>query len=147
MREQEKQQSKCVPTQDLTEKSKCTPNRSSYMRDEFLSESESHVLRTSNLMNRQAIPGSNLLNKESDSVYKVRRKRESRGGETENKATEVSSWVDKKIRKSEPPPKPMGRTTTRGTKPPSMVADPRRINRDQVQGVKERDIKKRIWSR
>lgn len=145
LREQEKQQSKCIPTQDLTEKSKCTPYRSSYMRDESLSESESHVLRTSNSMNSQAIPGSNLLNKESD--YNVRRKRESRGGETENKATEVSSWVDKKIRKSEPPPKPMGRTTTRGTKPPSMAADQRRINRDQVQGVKERDIKKRIWSR
>lgn len=60
-----------------------------------------------------------------------------------------SSVNDKKLRKSDPPRiikavrtvvRPI--TTTQGA-----TLNTRRVSRDQVQGLKERDSKKKIWSR
>ncbi|KAL7223510.1 hypothetical protein ACSBR1_025041 [Camellia fascicularis] len=122
-----------------------------YVRYETMNDIEHHhILRSSNSINcrEKESQGSTLL-KGNKSLHDTRRK-SSRNGETENKISLSTSLNDNKGRKSDPP-KPFARIT-RTVKPVSTSQSQRpfthsRTSRDEVQGIKERDNKKRIWSR
>ncbi|KAF5738045.1 Di-glucose binding protein with Kinesin motor domain isoform 1 [Tripterygium wilfordii] len=116
----------------------------SYTRDEeLIKEIEPCILRSSNSINRPMSQGS-ILPKGSSLFNETRKKRHSRSSETENIATTTNMG-----RKSDPPrvarvmktTKPVTTATTQG------LLSHKRSNRDQVQGIKERDSKKKIWSR
>ncbi|XP_052197998.1 kinesin-like protein KIN-14R isoform X2 [Diospyros lotus] len=119
-----------------------------YVRDETMMDSEHHILRNANSINRRGSQGSVSV-KANEPVPGIRRKRLSRNSETENNNTESTSLNDKRGRQSDPP-KPLARFT-RTAKPATTSQRPinqnRAASRDQVQGIKERDNKKRIWSR
>ncbi|KAA8546680.1 hypothetical protein F0562_003089 [Nyssa sinensis] len=148
LKEQE-QQLACALTVDSTASVRGTPLEGRcFVRDELMNEAEHHILRSSNSMNRPRSQGSISL-KGNDSLHDTRRKRLSRNGETENNNIIVStSVIDNKGRQSDPP-KPFVRVT-RTAKPVTNAQRPfthNRTSRDQVQGIKEKDNKKRIWSR
>ncbi|KAF5749722.1 Di-glucose binding protein with Kinesin motor domain isoform 1 [Tripterygium wilfordii] len=116
----------------------------SYVRDEeLIKEIDPCVLRNSNSINRPMSLGS-ILPKRNSLLSETRKKRHSRSSETENITTTTNMG-----RKSDPPKvsrvmkttKPVTATTTQG------FLNHKRSNRDQVQGNKERDSKKKIWSR
>ncbi|XP_010531348.1 PREDICTED: kinesin-like protein KIN-14A isoform X2 [Tarenaya hassleriana] len=127
--------------------------------DNFPNEkNESNILRASNSINR---PSSHYrrssISRRNDSFLHepVRKKRDSRSGDTENNNNDASSvhMNEKRIRKSDPP-KVVSRLTrpTRqaaGSSNQAPVAPRRFINREQqqAQGAKERDTRKKIWSR
>lgn len=117
----------------------------SWTKEEFMSDVDAGILRISNSFIR---PMSRESTRGSDSIHETRRKREFKSGETENINMMSSSWLnDKKARKSDPPK--LGRVV-RTAKPATAAQGPlihKRIIRDQVQGNKERDTKKKIWSR
>lgn len=115
-------------------------------RDEcFIRDIEPQVLGISNSINRPMSQGS-ALPRRNASLHETR-KRESRSGDSENNM--LTTLNDKKIRKSDPPKiARVMRTTT--TKPVSSAQGPmthKRNVKDQAPGAKERDTKKRIWSR
>ncbi|XP_059644265.1 kinesin-like protein KIN-14R [Cornus florida] len=118
-----------------------------HVRDEITNGAEHNILRNSNSINHRMSQGSNLL-KGNDSLHNVRRKRLSKNSETENIST--SSLNDSKGSRQSDPPKPFSRIT-RTAKPLTNAQRPssahNKTSRDQVQGIKERDSKKRIWSR
>lgn len=70
-------------------------------------------------------------------------------GETENLSVLPSSLSDKRSRKSDPPR--VAKAVKTVTKPMAIaqgtMLNTRRVSRDQAQGMKERDNKKKIWSR
>ncbi|KAI3442324.1 Kinesin-like protein [Psidium guajava] len=114
------------------------------LNDGNLVEIEARILRSTNSVNRPVSQGS-LLGYES--LHDRTRKRNSRSGETENFLPNASS--DKRGRKSDPPKLAK---VTRPAKPATNGNGPftgtsRRFSRDQVQGPKEKDNKKKIWSR
>lgn len=149
MREQELQL-QC--SQDYMDATRATPaeEKTMHIRDELMSDVEAHILRSSNSVNRPMSQGSNRGN---HSNHEKRKKREFKSGDTENNTTILlpTSFNDNKSRKSDPPK--IARVT-RVTKPATNTAAAaqgplthKRNTRDQVQGVKERDAKKKIWSR
>lgn len=117
-------------------------------RDKFLNEVEQHVLRSSNIMNRQTVASLNK-SKRNDSLGstgggEVRRHRLSRNSEVEN----AENNNENKSRKSDGP-RPVQRGATRMVKPaPTQVAQrPVNLSRPSVaQGVKDRESKKRMWA-
>lgn len=114
------------------------------LNDGNLVEIEARILRSTNSVNRPVSQGSVLG---YESLHDRTRKRNSRSGETENFLPNVSS--DKRGRKSDPP---KVAKVTRPVKPATNANGPftgtsRRFSRDQVQGPKEKDNKKKIWSR
>ncbi|XVF15315.1 hypothetical protein REPUB_Repub09cG0140900 [Reevesia pubescens] len=147
LREQE-QQLQCVVARDFADVIRATPNEGKCKRDdELMSEAEAHILRSSNSVNRPLSRGSKQP-RVSDSLHETRKKRYSRSGETENNMVISASLADKRARKSDPPK--IARVV-RTAKPATVAAQGplthKRINRDQVQAAKERDAKKKIWSR
>lgn len=145
MREQEQQ---VRFTHDYVDVIRATPAEvKTCIMDEVMSEIEPFVLRSSNSVNRPMSQGSMRGN---DSKQGTRRKREFKSGETENimMGSNTTGLNDNKIRKSDPPK--IARVMMRTTAKPATTQGPfthkRMILRDQ-QGVKERDNKKKIWSR
>ncbi|KAI5436109.1 variant 2, Kinesin-like protein KIN-14R [Lathyrus oleraceus] len=123
----------------------------SHANDECPNEIEARILRSSNSVNRPINQSSAFL-KGNDSTQQMRNKRQFRSNEVENHySMPRTSLHDRKItRKSEPPK--IVRTGRLATKPPVItnqapVSHKRAsTSRDQAQGVKERDSKKKIWS-
>ncbi|KAK6287632.1 hypothetical protein POUND7_013811 [Theobroma cacao] len=147
LREQE-QQLQCALARDFGDVMRATPNEGKCRRDdEFMSEAEPHILRSSNSISRPLSQGYKQP-RVSDSLHETRRKRYSRSGETENNMVMSASLNDKRARKSDPPK--IARVV-RTAKPVTGAAQGplthKRINRDHVQAAKERDTKKKIWSR
>ncbi|KAJ9670289.1 hypothetical protein PVL29_026684 [Vitis rotundifolia] len=148
LREQE-QQSECSTYQDCASVSRVTPIEvKPRVRDEFMSDVEPNILRN-RPMNRPMSQGSTFL-RGTDSLSDKRKRREFRSTEMENNTIVSNSSNDNRTRQSDPP-KPFARLT-RTVKPvgaanrrPSLTHS--KISRDQVQGIKETDTKKRIWSR
>ena len=128
-----------------------------FARDILMSDVEPYILRSSNSVNRPMSQGS--MRGGNDSTQGTRRKREFKSGETENIIVVSSGLNGNKIRKSDPPKitrimrttKPITTTTTNATTTTTTTQAPlfshKRVIRDQVQGIKERDSKKKIWSR
>ncbi|PNY08584.1 geminivirus rep-interacting motor [Trifolium pratense] len=121
--------------------------------DECPNEIETRILCSSNSVNRQ-ISQDSVLAKGNDSTHQMRNKRQHRSNEIENHYVIPSSSLrDRKItRKSDPPPKIL--RTGKITSKPTAIASQAPVShkrastsRDQAQGVKERDSKKKIWSR
>ncbi|KAK6923256.1 Malectin domain [Dillenia turbinata] len=147
----EKQQQKKLDnkvTPSCTDKSRTTPKAVKVMsRDEHMSDIEPHILRSSNSTSRSANNGGTAVKGTDYFLHESRRKREFSIGGIENNMN-LPPLTDKKIRRSDPP-KPTGRLSRTMTKPVSTSlqrpAPHTRINRDQVQGVK--DNKKKIWNR
>ncbi|KAL5755256.1 hypothetical protein ACOSP7_023476 [Xanthoceras sorbifolium] len=149
LREQE-QQLQCRLSHDFADLIRATPNegKTCIKDDEVMSDIELRILRSSNTINRPMSQGS-VLPKGKDYLHHTRKKRESRSGETENTNSVSASLYDNKKRKSDPPKvarvirtaKPVTTTTIQGS------STNKRITRDQVLGIKERDSKKKIWSR
>ncbi|KAK4356322.1 hypothetical protein RND71_025293 [Anisodus tanguticus] len=90
---------------------------------------------------------------EQDYLQEARRKRLSRNGEVEkNAAAAAISANDRRTRQSDPP-RPVATGVARGTKPTTTATNAQRplirnkTSREPVQGVKERDTKKRMRTR
>ncbi|KAK7309590.1 hypothetical protein RJT34_06443 [Clitoria ternatea] len=126
----------------------------SYKSDECPSEIENGILRCSNSINRQINQGSSLFKGNDSSTQQTRSKRMFRSNDTENNFVIPSSSLhDRKVARKSDPPKIL-----RGGKPPAtkpVIATQAAplshkrasTSRDQVQGIRERDSKKKIWSR
>ncbi|PWA81113.1 di-glucose binding protein with Kinesin motor domain-containing protein [Artemisia annua] len=116
--------------------------------NKFLNEVEQHVLRSSNIMNRQTVASLNK-SKRNDSLGstgggEVRRHRLSRNSEVEN----VENNNENKSRKSDGP-RPVQRGAPRMVKPAPTQAAQRPVNLSRpsvAQGVKDRESKKRMWA-
>ncbi|KAJ7953501.1 Kinesin-like protein [Quillaja saponaria] len=127
---------------------------SSIRRDEYPSEIEPRILRSSNSVTRRISQGSVPI-KGINSFHQMRSKREFRCNEIENNTiVGVSSSLhdtNRVARKSDPPK--IARVVMRAAKPaiaaqgPLMSQKRTSTSRDQVPGIKERDSKKKIWSR
>ncbi|KAF8377407.1 hypothetical protein HHK36_030784 [Tetracentron sinense] len=149
LREQQTESSLLLHSAD---KPRATPNEGkAWLREESICEIDPQILRSSNSINRPLSQGSVLL-RGTDSLREIRRKRETRSGEMENSFMVPTSFLEKKVptelnkTRQIDPSKALARVT-RTTK--SVTQRPlsyNRINRDQVQGLKERD-NKRVWSR
>ncbi|XP_057495985.1 kinesin-like protein KIN-14R [Actinidia eriantha] len=149
LNEQKQQQFTCKRGLDSTDALRATTplERKNYASDETANDTEPHILRSSNLINRRGSQGSTLL-KGNESLNVSRRQRLSQNRETENNNTVSISLNDSRGRQSDPP-KPFARLT-RTVKPVTTSQRPfahSQTSRDLVQGIKERDNKKRIWSR
>ncbi|XP_031285173.1 kinesin-like protein KIN-14R [Pistacia vera] len=147
LREQE-QQLQSRLSHEFAELIRATPTEGKTCKrdDEVMSEIDIRILRSSNSIKRPMSHGS-VLPKGNDYLYETRKKRQSRSGETENNAAAPTSLYDNKKRKSDPP---RVARLVRTTKPVTTTQGPpihKRINKDQVAGIKERDNKKKIWSR
>ncbi|XP_061343234.1 kinesin-like protein KIN-14R [Gastrolobium bilobum] len=149
-REQQWQQTHCS-----VDAVKATPDvvGKSCKSDECPSENEARILRCSNTVNRQISQGS-ILFKGNDSTQQIRSKREFRSNETENNFVMSSSSTlhDRRrvTRKSDPPKiVKVGRPTTKPVIATQAPLSHKRAStsRDNVQGIRERDSKKKIWSR
>lgn len=150
-REQQWQQTHCYV--EAAVKAAATPDiGKSCTSDECPSEIEARVLSSSNLANRQISQGSAALFKGNDSsTHQIRNKRVFRSNETENNFAMPSSLHDRKITRKSDPPK-IVRTGRPATKPVIATQAPlshkrASTSRDQAQGIRERDSKKKIWSR
>ncbi|XP_030455870.2 kinesin-like protein KIN-14R isoform X2 [Syzygium oleosum] len=134
-------------TQDYADGIRATPIiGKTGLNDGNLGEIEARILRSTNSVNRPVSQGS-VFSGGYESLYDRTRKRNSRSGETENFLPNASS--DKRGRKSDPP---KVAKVTRPVKLATNAQGPftstsRRFSRDQVQGPKEKDNKKKIWSR
>ncbi|KAJ9171105.1 hypothetical protein P3X46_019153 [Hevea brasiliensis] len=133
LREQEKQL-QCMQNQDFPGIIRATPNagKTCMRDDEFLRSSSSYVLRSSNSINCPSSHGFALPKGNDTLVHESRKKRQYRSGEIENNPPKIARVMR--------------------TAKPVTVAAPgplthKRIKRDQGQGIKERDAKKKIWSR
>ncbi|KAM7519782.1 hypothetical protein LguiB_018744 [Lonicera macranthoides] len=127
---------------DITNPSRSSPPEGKRAREESTNEAEHYILKSSNSINRQTNQRSAPKEKDSASFHEVRRKRLSKNGDTENISVSTNS---SQSRKSDPP-KPFPRVT-RMAKP---VTGSQRLsagNRSSREPVKERESKKRIWSR
>ncbi|CAM8907686.1 unnamed protein product [Rhodiola kirilowii] len=144
-----------VTIHEPSEVSKATPSApKATSRDSLISDmGSSRILKSSNSSGRFSQGGSNLL-KAEDTLQDRRRKRDFKWVETEN-VMQSSLLADKKIRQSNPPPKPFaGSRVSRPVKPASTTArrpapSLGRLSRDpQAVGTNmEKDSKKRIWSK
>lgn len=161
-REREQQWQQTDSFVDATVKAATPDVGKSCMSEECPSEIETGILRCSDSENRQISQGSSLfkgndsthkisqgsLFKENDSTHKIRSKRSN----DENNFVMPSSLLhDRRVaRKSDPPKivrglRPTPRPVTANLAPVSHKRAS--TSRDQVQGIKERDTKKKIWSR
>ncbi|KAL6552115.1 Kinesin-like protein KIN-14R [Orobanche gracilis] len=139
VREQEKQLASTI-------KSEPTPMEIEQpIKEEIPDESQRRILRSLNSVNRRDSQGSVLI-KENNAPppHEVRKNRLSRNGEVENNGV-----VPAPIGRHSDPLKHVPRVS-RTTK--SVITAPRPVprsktTRDPVQGVKEKDIKKRTWTR
>ncbi|XP_020217268.1 kinesin-like protein KIN-14R isoform X2 [Cajanus cajan] len=144
-REQQWQQTHC-----FVDAVKATPEvGKSCTSEECPSEIDAGILRCSNSVNRQIIQGS--LFKGNDSTHQIRSKREFRSND-ENNFVMSSSLHDRKITRKSDPPKIVrgGRPTPRpviGSQAAVVSHKRASTSRDQAQGIRERDSKKKIWSR
>ncbi|KAL3630147.1 hypothetical protein CASFOL_023131 [Castilleja foliolosa] len=120
------------------------------VREEQTNESEHCILRSLNSVNRRGSQGSVPV-KENEAPREAQKKRFSRNGDIENNNRVVPTPVsDIKGRHSDPP-KHVPRVS-RTTKPVITTQRPvsarsTKTSRDPVQGIKERDSKKRMWTR
>ena len=132
---------------------KATPDLGkSCMSGECPSENEPRILKSSNSVNRQISQGSTLFKGNNDSTRQIRGKREFRSNEAENNCVMSTSLHDRKVaRKSDPPRITRAvRPTTKpviGTTQAPLSHKRASTSRDQVQGIRERESKKKIWSR
>ncbi|KAH9664286.1 kinesin-like protein KIN-14R [Citrus sinensis] len=150
LKEQE-QQFQCRLSRDFADLIKYTPNevKTSKGDDEVMSDIDLRILRSSNSVNRPMSHGS-ILPRGNGHQHETRKKRDSRSGETENNNILKSSSYENKKRKSDPPRVAATRVMRTAKPVTATIQGPsvhKRINRDQVQGIKERDTKKKIWSR
>ncbi|KAL6552106.1 Kinesin-like protein KIN-14R [Orobanche gracilis] len=139
VREQEKQLASTI-------KSEPTPMEIEQpIKEEIPDESQRRILRSLNSVNRRDSQGSVLIKENNaPSPHEVRKNRLSRNGEVENNGV-----VPAPIGRHSDPLKHVPRVS-RTTK--SVITAPRPVprsktTRDPVQGVKEKDIKKRTWTR
>ncbi|KDP29798.1 hypothetical protein JCGZ_18733 [Jatropha curcas] len=147
LREQDKQ-IQYMQAHDFPSTIKATPHEAKICArdDEFLSDIESHILRSSNSINRPLSHGSTLpRGNANDNLYEIRKKRQSRSAEIENNMIH-----DNRGRKSDPPK--IARVMRPTAKPITAAAQGplthKRVVRDQQgQGIREREAKKKIWSR
>ncbi|PKI42097.1 hypothetical protein CRG98_037550 [Punica granatum] len=148
---QQEQQLQCQGARDCDGVVTATPNLGkTFAHDIVTTDMDSHILKISNSITRPVSHGSVSRGHTGEAaLHEQRRKRNSRTGETENLFLPPSSLSDKRFRKSDPPRvakmvrpvvKPIA--TAQGA-----TTNTRRVSRDQVQGQKERDNKKKIWSR
>ncbi|KAK4844077.1 hypothetical protein QYF36_016189 [Acer negundo] len=146
LKEQE-QQLQSRLSRDFADLIRATPNegKSCIKDDEVMSDIDLRILRSSN---RPMSQGS-VLPKGKDYLHPTRKKRESRSGETENTNIASASLYDNKKRKSDPPK--VARVIRTAKPVTTTIQGPstnKRLIRDQaVLGIKERDSKKKIWSR
>ncbi|GAY38819.1 hypothetical protein CUMW_039610 [Citrus unshiu] len=150
LKEQE-QQFQCRLSRDFADLIKSTPNevKTSKRDDEVMSDIDLRILRSLNSVNRPMSHGS-ILPRGNGHQHETRKKRDSRSGETENNNILKSSSYENKKRKSDPPRVAATRVMRTAKPVTATIQGPsvhKRINRDQVQGIKERDTKKKIWSR
>jgi kinesin family protein C2/C3 len=150
LKEQEKHIQEMATTREFPEVANATPNevKTCFKEDNFGNEnmeSNTNILRTSNRLKTKRHDSLNLNEM-------TRKKRASRSGETENNGDDPQ-MKEKRIRKSDPP-KVFSRVvrptrTASGSSSQVPVAQKRVIKREQqeVPVVKERDSKKKIWSR
>ncbi|KAL1193377.1 Kinesin-like protein KIN-14R [Cardamine amara subsp. amara] len=150
LKEQEQHIQQMATTREFPDVTNATPNevKTCFKEDNFGNENmesnNNNILRTSNRLQTRRYNSLNL-----NEITK--KKRASRSGETENNGDDPQ-MKEKRIRKSDPP-KVIARVV-RPTRPVSgssnhvPVAQKRVINREpQVPVGKERDSKKKIWSR
>ncbi|GAA0168157.1 microtubule binding motor protein [Lithospermum erythrorhizon] len=114
--------------------------------DELMKEADNCILKSSQSVNRRESQGSVVVKTNKDSHSVVRRKRLSRNGEAEN-----MHIAPQRSRQSDPP-KPYSKLSRTTAKTTTSTAAQRpsihsKTSRDQVQEVKERDPKKRMWTR
>ncbi|GMI94118.1 MALECTIN DOMAIN KINESIN 2 [Hibiscus trionum] len=149
LKEQE-QQLQHAQARNFDEAIRATPNeRKSRTDDELISEAEPHILRTSNSSSSRPLSHGSKHPRVS-APHETRKKRFSRIGETENNMVIISAPLDNKRARKSDPPKIAARAV--GTIKPAKEAvqgtlTHKRINRDQLQAAKERDSRKKIWSR
>ncbi|XP_050207091.1 kinesin-like protein KIN-14R isoform X2 [Mercurialis annua] len=116
--------------------------------EEMWNDVESHILRSSNSINKRPLSQGATLqkgnNENSVHDHQMRKKRQPRNGEVENNIIMFNDNC--RIRKSDPP-KIGG--VTRATKAVTPGGhgplNHKRVVRDQGQGFRERDAKKKIW--
>ncbi|KAK4480114.1 hypothetical protein RD792_013171 [Penstemon davidsonii] len=119
-------------------------------RDEITNEAENRILRSLNTSINRHVSQVSVPMKERESLHEVRQKRLSRNSEAENNISTIPTPIsDNKGRHSDPP-RPLSRVPK--TSKPMVSAAQRplvrnKTSRDPVQAIKERDSKKRIWSR
>ncbi|XP_043711877.1 kinesin-like protein KIN-14R isoform X3 [Telopea speciosissima] len=155
LKEREQQVESMLLLSSTSKSGAASPNQGKAMsREESMCETDPMILRSSSSINR-AMNQESVLLRGTESLREIRRKRDIRSGETENIYFQPNPSLEKKIvptvvgrvRKIDPV-KPLTRVV-RTTKPvntaPKMFSHGR-INRDQVQGIKEKD-KTRGWSR
>ncbi|XP_071912548.1 kinesin-like protein KIN-14R [Coffea arabica] len=145
IREQEQQLACATVSDSAIDSTRSTPLEGKHsVRDELMNDCERRILRSSNSLSHHSSQGP--TSQKDDLLHMARRKRLSRNGETENNAA-ISS--DNKGRQSDPP-KPFPRISRATAKPVITAQRPTlhgKTSRDPVQGIKERENKKRIWSR
>ncbi|KAK4769278.1 hypothetical protein SAY86_027428 [Trapa natans] len=121
-----------------------------FLDDLVVTDMESHILRSSNSISHTPSQGSLIKTHASEAILQERRrKRNSRSGETENLLVPPGSLNDKRIRKSDPPrvTKMVGPVRKAIPTSQGVALNSRRVSRDQVQGMNERDNKRKMWSR
>ncbi|KAL8472256.1 hypothetical protein ACS0TY_029466 [Phlomoides rotata] len=145
LREQEQQVALAIVSEPTNQSRPHTPMESKQsMREETAINTEHRVLRSLNSVNRRGSQGSVSVKENNP----PRRKRLSRSGEVENNSAAPTSVNDYRVRRSDPPkPAPGVSRTTKPTVPGQRPVARVKMSRDPVQGVKERDSKKRMWSR
>ncbi|CDY13741.1 BnaA09g42430D [Brassica napus] len=155
LKEQELHVQQMEATREFPDVASATPNevKTCFKEDNFGNENaesnnnNNNILRTSNRLKASAARRNDSLNLNEA----TRKKRVSRSGETENNGGDEPQMKEKRIRKSDPP-KVVARLT-RPTRPVSSsnqvpVAQKRVVSKEQQAVVgKERDPKKRMWTR
>ncbi|KAG8383643.1 hypothetical protein BUALT_Bualt04G0035300 [Buddleja alternifolia] len=145
LREQEKQLASTKMISESANSLKSSP-RETKQFEMTTNEAEHRILRNLNSVNRHH---GSVLVKENESLHEARKKRLSRNGEVENKSVVPTPVSDNKGRYSDPLKRVPG-GVSRATKPIINTQRPTirsKTSRDPVEGVKERDTKKRMWSR
>ncbi|PHT61417.1 Kinesin-4 [Capsicum annuum] len=102
--------------------------------------------------NNGVLPTSVHNRTEQDCLQEARRKRLSRNSDVEKNVAPAISANDRRTRQSDPP-RSVATGVARGTKPTTTTTNAQRpfirnkTSREPVHGVKERDAKKRMWTR
>ncbi|XP_057783910.1 kinesin-like protein KIN-14R [Salvia miltiorrhiza] len=150
LREQEQQLASRMISESANQLNSTPVDNKLPVREEMTNEAEHRILRSLNLANRRGSNGSAPV-KENGHFHEVKKKRLSRNSEVENNGVPppVSDHAYKS-RRSDPPRPAAAAGASRATKPSVTVQRPVarvKTTRDAVQGIKERDSKKRIWTR